>query len=1285
MADSLRLDAQNPWPGLASFAEADSAFFRGRETEADELGRLVRRERLTVLFGRSGLGKSSVLNAGLFPKLRDDLHLPVVVRLGYGASVSLRQQVWDALEAACTENAIEASPPQPRESMWAYFHRAGSGFWNLRRRPVLPVLVFDQFEELFTLGQADEAAREAAQDFLAELADLIEDRPSEALRYELEEDPARGEALDFERRGCKVVLCFREDFLAEMEGLRRRIPSIMRNRYRLLPMNAAQARAVIASGGDIVGYDVRERILGLAWRNRAEAPTTEEAERIEIDPALLSVICSELNLRRRNTGAATIEPGLLGDAETEILAEFYERSLRGQDPRVRAFIEDELITAAGYRDSFAFDDALARPGITKEALDSLVTGRLLRVDERFGVRRLELTHDVLTRVVKENRDARRAREAEAAARERERDATLRQQRARRRERLVWAGGLATALLFLGAIWASKWAMDRDKAATLMEDQAQREQNKAWVAMAELSVTTDELTAGSLAAEQRAKDEAESAARASARAETSLAAAKEQTRRANQIERNALATDLIVAARTAPKEQVQLRLLLGAEAVRRYPERLDGQVEQLARLVAAHRVRRVIAFDAPIVGSAASKDGSRVLVGSQRGQLTLVDARNGDVIARWQVPVTERGIDRLAIRASADLRVALFDIDDTPQLARLTPGQPLRMQLFGRRGSWDKLVLSSDGRLAANTEPAATHVEIYEVLDGATKSVLHPVVLPRPGALRCMSFDVIPGRLVIGTADETWSVHLTDGRIDRLNVSVRALAHSEDCTTAVVQDKSPSGGTRYRTVDISTGAGIAVVKELAPTQAPSIGQPSFVANGTFIAASVGNELELWPVAGGSILGVRQPSRQWSGTADGRWLAFVLDDAQVELFRRAEPAHTTRFALPQVPVALHFVADGSSLTAIGNDLLQIIRLENRSVLKVEQVPFYADEIEFSADGSHLGAGGRGADGFKLAMFDAKAGQPVEIDSRFNTIEFSLDGAVFAAHHGGSDARVQVFELPAAGQMRLKAEFALPGESYPDKLALDTHGRRLAVSVKGAILIRDLHDKSFQPRIALGDKRAQRIAFHPRESVLAVVLNDGGVRAYGLPDGRERWHIASVKEPVREHAVSVAYSPGGESLVVGRDDGVVGVHDPRTGDRRLVLEPPRSRSRGGTTPASNLVFIEGTTILSAGELDGVKHFWDLATRRWLGVVGADPGRDSESKGQDLLAVAISSRGRRLALRHANETVSLHGWDPDTLVRDACVIAGRNLTCNEWRRFIGDTYRKTCEALPPPEQVCR
>ena len=102
------LDRDNPWPGLAPFDERDRTFFHGRDAEAAELLRLVRREPLTVLFGRSGLGKTSLLKAGLFPALRDEDFLPVYVRLDHAeAAPPLVEQVLRELQAACGAQCTE--------------------------------------------------------------------------------------------------------------------------------------------------------------------------------------------------------------------------------------------------------------------------------------------------------------------------------------------------------------------------------------------------------------------------------------------------------------------------------------------------------------------------------------------------------------------------------------------------------------------------------------------------------------------------------------------------------------------------------------------------------------------------------------------------------------------------------------------------------------------------------------------------------------------------------------------------------------------------------------------------------------------------------------------------------------------------------------------------------------------------------------------------------------------------------------------------------------------------
>ncbi len=467
----LALSRDNPWPGLDSFDETDRDYFHGRAAESDELVRLVRRELLTVLFGRSGLGKSSLLKAGLFPLLREEDSLPVYLRLDHSDGVpALREQIFGALRTACEADRVQASQPAGGESLWSFFHRRDAEFWSALNRPVTPVIVLDQFEEIFTLGEESEASQARSAAFLAELGDLVENRPPEAVRQALEADPTAARRFDFKRAAVKLVLSFREDFLAEMEGLKERMPSLMYNRFRLPAMSGAQAYEVITcAGGHLVDDDVARRIIRLTWKNEPSPPVDPaDFPKIEIDPALLSVVCSELNHKRQQAAPPLerITPELLEGADREILTSFYERGMAGLDPRVRSFVEDELITDRGYRDSHVLEDALDLPGVTTEALDALIRRRLLRVDERQSLRRLELTHDVLARVVKDSRDSRRAREAEEAAKARERAALAQQRRNRRNAAFVLAGAFVVVVLIGVAGWfawkATRWEKEADE-------------------------------------------------------------------------------------------------------------------------------------------------------------------------------------------------------------------------------------------------------------------------------------------------------------------------------------------------------------------------------------------------------------------------------------------------------------------------------------------------------------------------------------------------------------------------------------------------------------------------------------------------------------------------------------------------------------------------------------------------------------------------------------------------------------------------------------------------------
>ena len=81
--------------------------------------------------------------------------------------------------------------------------------------------------------------------------------------------------------------------------------------------------------------------------------------------------------------------------------------MRDLPPRVADFIESELITEKGFRNSYAREDAVPSH-LTDDELAQLIRSRLLRLEEHYGAQRIELTHDVLTGVVREHRDRRRA-------------------------------------------------------------------------------------------------------------------------------------------------------------------------------------------------------------------------------------------------------------------------------------------------------------------------------------------------------------------------------------------------------------------------------------------------------------------------------------------------------------------------------------------------------------------------------------------------------------------------------------------------------------------------------------------------------------------------------------------------------------------------------------------------------------------------------------------------------------------------------------------------------------
>ena len=431
-------DPESPWLGLQSFTEETQRYFFGRTAELQEIFERVLHKPLTILFGQSGLGKTSLIQAGLIPNLREAGLLPVSIRVRYDEDAPLvGRQMIAALSDALTSTGREdlSAICLGASSLWLLLHDPDCGLIGENSSAVVrPVFIFDQFEEIFTLG---EGRRHIAENFLETIAAIVENRMPPDVRAQIETDDRLAERENYQAHPAKVLLSLREDFLHLLERWRWQLPTLMDNRMELRPLSGVQAVQAVTEPGSlrsgkqpIVSPEVARAIVRFVAGVQPGVPLDE----LDAIPPLLSLMCAELNAQRLAVGEETIAAEQLEGRSEHILEKFYSNVFSNHPPAVREFVENRLLSDAGYRQAVTLDTAeaeLVRAGVSREAgmraIIDLVERRLLLVEERGAVRRVELTHDVLTPVAVASRTARREREegARFAARQRER---LRKQR-----------------------------------------------------------------------------------------------------------------------------------------------------------------------------------------------------------------------------------------------------------------------------------------------------------------------------------------------------------------------------------------------------------------------------------------------------------------------------------------------------------------------------------------------------------------------------------------------------------------------------------------------------------------------------------------------------------------------------------------------------------------------------------------------------------------------------------------------------------------------------------------
>ncbi len=151
-----------PYPGMAPFQAGDARFFYGREPEIDDMLQRLRHQRFLVVIGDSGSGKSSLLNAGLLPRLPESSFFPS----GYWCVAALRP---GSQPLRALAQALGADPTLD-------FNRSLDSLLAAHPPARRLLLVVDQFEELFTqAGRSEQVAFVAALQTLraAETCSLV--------------------------------------------------------------------------------------------------------------------------------------------------------------------------------------------------------------------------------------------------------------------------------------------------------------------------------------------------------------------------------------------------------------------------------------------------------------------------------------------------------------------------------------------------------------------------------------------------------------------------------------------------------------------------------------------------------------------------------------------------------------------------------------------------------------------------------------------------------------------------------------------------------------------------------------------------------------------------------------------------------------------------------------------------------------------------------------------------------------------------------------------------------
>jgi WD40 repeat protein len=727
----------SPYKGLAPFDDSDfdALLFFGREVESEVIAANLIASRITVLYGPSGVGKSSVLRAGVAHRLRQDDDLDVVVF-----------STWTGDPVSALIEEIGAGGDSLVEAVEAGAEQAGGDLY----------MVLDQFEEYFLYHPPGE-------EFGSELAGILS---SPGLRV-------------------NVLLGMREDSLARLDALKATIPNLLGNRLRLERLNADAGRAAIlgpvercntlVSPADPVAIepDLVDDILHQVTVGRVELSGAGRGVAAAVDENLIEAPFLQLVLARLwdielERGSRTLRRETLrelGGAQ-RIVENHLERAMAELSPAEKgaaAAMYHFLVTPSGTKIAHGVSDlagyAAVDEGEAAGVLQRLTAERIVRASSENGpsTTRYEIFHDVLADAVL----AWRTRfEADRRIEEERRE------HRRRQRRLIVIGALALlGLAIMTAVTAYALAQrsNAQHQAAVAEtqrakaDQGQAEAKKQTNIANQQTAKANEKTKEAQQAEASAKSNEHKAKAAKLDALAQKAVAEGNEQEARRFERLALAerdkaTAQSARAESEKRKAVEARLVaqrrgtflharaLAASAralLDRDPEKSvqatlaalqafraasrapDEAVENTLRQgILALRLKAVLPGDGKVEAARYSPDGKQILLAGEGGAW-IFERVSGSRVQRLR---------------------------STRQL--LAAGSGFRVHRLRPAGQFDDATFSSDGRLVATGGGRG----VAQVWDARTYMPLYS--LRHDGPVLSIAFSPDNRLIATGSADGT---------------------------------------------------------------------------------------------------------------------------------------------------------------------------------------------------------------------------------------------------------------------------------------------------------------------------------------------------------------------------------------------------------------------------------------------------------------------------------------------------------------------------------------------------